>query len=152
VPWLASKYPTEEENVSVNGRLRRALLSAGVVAAVIAPSAMATTMHPELGARVAGMGEHGIVNLRVKSTSGQICWVFDLPASLRATASSIHTGLNGALLVRLGKTYSKSGCTKAEAMVLKHLETKPASYAIFVDTKGHPGELRGKLFVGMAHM
>jgi hypothetical protein len=37
-------------------------------------------------------------------------------------------------------------------MTLEHLETKPTTYWVFVDTKGHPGELRGKLFAGMAHM
>jgi len=37
-------------------------------------------------------------------------------------------------------------------MVVEHLEAKPATYWVFVDTKGHPGELRGKLFAGMAHM
>jgi hypothetical protein len=143
----------EERVVSVLRRWRLVSVPAAVVVSLaIASTAMAASMHPALGARLAGMGEHGIVNLHVKSASGQVCWAFDLPASLHATGSSVHTGLNGALLVRLGKTYSKSGCAKADAMVLQHLETKPAAYSVFVDTKGHPGELRGKLFVGMAHM
>lgn len=135
---------------------RRAVRLAGLLGALaLVPAALAAptaAMHPQLGARVAGMGEHGIANLQVRSKSGRICWTFELPSSLHATASSIHTGLNGALLVRLGKTYAPKGCTKAEAMVLEHLESNPALYAIFVDTKGHPGELRGKLFAGMAHM
>ena len=37
-------------------------------------------------------------------------------------------------------------------MPLSHLEAKPAAYSVWVDTKGHPGELRGKLFAGMAKM
>jgi hypothetical protein len=32
------------------------------------------------------------------------------------------------------------------------IEAKPAKYTVWVDTKGHPGDLRGKLFAGMAHM
>ena len=32
------------------------------------------------------------------------------------------------------------------------IEAKPGTYRIWVDTKEHPGELRGKLFAGMAHM
>ena len=32
------------------------------------------------------------------------------------------------------------------------IETSPTKYRVWVNTKGHPGELRGALFVGMAHM
>jgi hypothetical protein len=32
------------------------------------------------------------------------------------------------------------------------IESKPGSYVVWLDTKGHMGELRGKLFAGMAHM
>jgi hypothetical protein len=32
------------------------------------------------------------------------------------------------------------------------IDSKPSSYVVWLDTKGHPGDLRGKLFVGMAHM
>ena len=35
---------------------------------------------------------------------------------------------------------------------LQLLESKPASYFVWVDTKGHPGDLRGKLAAGMVHM
>jgi hypothetical protein len=121
------------------------------VASVLAPAALASTMHPELGARLAGMGEHGVVNLQVKAKAGQVCWTFDL-ATKSVTGASIHTGQKGPVLLRLGKTYAKKGCTKAGAMILEHLESKPAAYWVFVDTKGHPGDLRGKLFAGMAHM
>ena len=120
-------------------------------ALAFAASALPASMHPKLGARLAGMGEHGSVNLQVKSKSGQICWTFDVTTK-GITGASIHTGQNGAVLVSLGKTYRKKGCTKTSAMTLEHLETKPGSYWVFVDTKGHPGDLRGKLFAGMAHM
>jgi hypothetical protein len=108
-------------------------------------------MHPVLGAKLAGMGEHGVVNLQVKTKSGQLCWTFTL-ATKGITGASIHVGQKGVVLVRLGKAYSKKGCVKAPAMTLEHLESKPGSYSVFVDTKGHPGDLRGKLFAGMAHM
>jgi hypothetical protein len=36
-------------------------------------------------------------------------------------------------------------------MALDELEAKPGSYNVWVDSKGHPGDLRGTLFVGMAH-
>jgi hypothetical protein len=132
----------------------RVALATGVALALgvsAAAAARATQMHPELGAKLAGMGEHGVVNLQVKAKSGQLCWTFDL-ATKGITGSSIHTGQTSVVLVKLGKTYVKKGCVKAQAMILEHLESKPGSYWVFVDTKGHPGDLRGKLFAGMAHM
>jgi hypothetical protein len=126
-------------------------LAGAAALAVGAPSALAA-MHPQLGARLAGMGEHGVVNLQVKSNSGRLCWTFDLPTTKGVTGASIHTGSKGTMLVRLGKTYTRKGCAKASAMILEHLESKPGKYWVFVDTKGHPGDLRGKLFAGMAHM
>ena len=107
-------------------------------------------MHPKLASRLAGMGEHGVVNLQVK-TKTKVCWTFDLPTT-GITGASIHVGQKPVVLVRFGKTYSAKGCTTAPEMALEHLQAKPGSYWVFVDTKGHPGDLRGRLFAGMAHM
>jgi hypothetical protein len=128
------------------------LAGLAVAASVPAASASAATMHPELAAHLSGMGEHGVVNLQVKSKSNQVCWTFELPTTKGVTGASIHTGTSSVVVLKLGKTYTAKGCTKADPMVVEHLETKPASYWVFVDTKGHPGDLRGKLFAGMAHM
>jgi hypothetical protein len=130
----------------------RAALLATAAALVLVPATLAATMHPELGARLAGMGEHGVVNLQVRAKAGRLCWAFDLPTTTGATGASIHAVGRTAALVRLGRSYSRKGCTKADAMVLEHLESRPGTYWVFVDTKGHPGDLRGKLFAGMAHM
>ena len=35
-------------------------------------------MHPTLGAKLSGMGEHGVVNLQSNATNGQLCWTFDV--------------------------------------------------------------------------
>jgi hypothetical protein len=130
-----------------------AFLSAATAAlALAAPAALAAEMHPELGARLAGMGEHGVVNLQVRTKAGQLCWAFDLPTTTGITGASIHTGSKGAVLVKLGATYTRKGCARAGAMLLEHLESRPGAYWVWVDTKGHPGDLRGKLFAGMAHM
>jgi hypothetical protein len=118
--------------------------------AAFVPAALAG-MHPELGAKLAGMGEHGVVNLQVKSKQKQVCWAFDLTTP-GITAASIHAGQKGPVLVKLGKSYAKKGCTSGPEMALEHLESAPTKYWVFVDTKGHPGDLRGQLFVGMAHM
>ena len=121
-------------------------------ACAFAVPALAAEMHPELGARLAGMGEHGVVNLQVKAKSKSLCWTFALPSTTGITRASIHAGRQGPVLMKLGKKYTKKGCTKAFEMTLEHLETTPGKYWVFVDTKGHPGDLRGKLFAGMAHM
>ena len=133
----------------------RSLALPAVVAVALAaavPAALGSAMHPELGARLSGMGEHGVVNIQVKATSKQLCWTFDLPTTTGITGTSIHVGSKGIVLLKLGKTYAKKGCTKAAEMTLEHLETSPGKYWVWVDTKGHPGDLRGKLFAGMAHM
>jgi hypothetical protein len=131
---------------------KRLVLLPVLAAGFAASAATAATMHPELAAHLSGMGEHGIVNLQVKSKSNQVCWTFDLPTTKNVTGTSIHTGTSKVVVLKLGKTYAAKGCAKADPMVIEHLETKPGSYWVFVDSKGHPGELRGKLFAGMAHM
>jgi CHRD domain len=133
-------------------RFKRLALLVVLAGAFAASVATAATMHPKLAAHLSGMGEHGIVNLQVKPKSNQVCWTFDLPTTKNVTATSIHTGTSKVVVLKLGKTYTARGCAKADPMVVEHLETKPATYWVFVDTKGHPGELRGKLFAGMAHM
>jgi hypothetical protein len=132
-------------------RFTKLALLAGLAIAAVVPAATAATVHTELAAHLSGMGEHGIVNLRLKQKAGEVCWTFDLKTK-GITGSSIHVGTSAVVLLKLGKTYSAKGCTKAEAMVIEHLGTKPSSYWVFVDTNGHPGDLRGKLFAGMAHM
>ena len=82
-------------------------------------------MHPELGAHLSGMGDHGVVNLQLTSSSGKLCWTFDVPDVMGATLATIHTGQTGATLLELGMHYTKTGCEKESAMTLEHLETKP---------------------------
>jgi len=138
--------------VRVRSLSLRLAAAAAAALALAVPAAVAAGMHPQLGARLAGMGEHGVVNLQVKSKAGRLCWTFTLRSTAGITGASIHAGAKGPLVVRLGKTYSRTGCTRARAMTLEHLESKPGAYWVLVDTKGHPGDLRGKLFAGMAHM
>jgi hypothetical protein len=134
--------------------LRRIALTTSLLAvaglAVSVPTVLAG-MHPQLAARLAGMGEHGIVNLTVNAKGKKLCWTFDVPTK-GITGAAIRTRAKGTVLVRLGTTYTKKGCTAASEMTLEHLESTPAKYSVWIDTKGHPGDLRGVLFAGMAHM
>ena len=123
----------------------------GVVGVAIVPVAGAG-MHSKLAARLVGMGEHGIVNVTADAKAKKLCWTFDLPTTKGVTAASIHTGAKGAVLVRMGKKYASKGCTSAPEMALEHLESSPGKYWVWVDTKGHPGDLRERLYAGTAHM
>ena len=107
-------------------------------------------MHPKLGAKLSGMGEHGIVNLQSNAAKGKLCWTFELTTK-GITGSSIRDAA-GMKVAELGMHYTAKGCDAVAKKTLDMIESKPGSYQVWVDTKAHPGELRGKLFAGMAHM
>lgn len=125
-------------------------IATGVTALVASTAALAGTMHPELAARLAGMGEHGIVNFQSHQAQGKLCWTFDLHTKGITDATIRDT--HGMIVVHVGMHYSAKGCDSVPRKALSLIETSPTKYVVWVDTKGHPGELRGKLFVGMAHM
>jgi hypothetical protein len=130
----------------------KSLVAPAVAAATLAAVPVATPgmMHPELGARLSGMGEHGIVNLRAHATEHRLCWTFRLHVMhpLGATVRDAH----GMMVVRLGHMYRARGCAMVPKKFLALIESRPGHYRVWVATKGHPGALRGKLFAGMAHM
>jgi hypothetical protein len=132
----------------------RLLLPAAAFLVALATSTGATAtmrgMHPHLAARLSGMGEHGIVNLTSQAAKGRLCWTFDVPTKgiLRASIRDAH----GMKMAALGMHYRAKGCGAAKKAALRLLEAHPARYRVWLDTKGHPGDLRGKLFAGMAHM
>jgi hypothetical protein len=55
-------------------------------------------------------------------------------------------------VANLGHMYRAKGCAMVPKTSLQMIEEKPGHYWVWVATKGHPGDLRGKLFAGMAHM
>jgi hypothetical protein len=112
--------------------------------------ASAETMHPRLAARLAGMGEHGVVNFRADTSKSQLCWTFELH-TMGVTSASVRDS-HGMRVAPLGMHYRAKGCAKVAEAALEQIEAKPRAYWVWVDTKGHPGELRGRLLVGMAHM
>src|SRR5258708_1523438 len=128
--------------------IRLLAASLGGTLALGAVAAQAGTMHPTFGAKLSGMGEHGVVNFQVKTHD--LCWTFDV-ATKGVTGASIRDS-GGMVIAKLGSTYSAKSCTMVSAKALGLIDSKPSSYVVWLDTKGHPGDLRGKLFVGMAHM
>ena len=129
---------------------RLAAAAVAAAALVVVPLATAGMMHPELGAHLSGMGETGVVNLTAHSKTHQLCWKFQLHVMhpLGATVRDKH----GMIVAHLGHMYRAKGCAMVPKMSLQLIEEKPGRYWVWVATKGHPGELRGKLFAGMAHM
>jgi hypothetical protein len=124
--------------------------AAAVAALAFGGSALADMMHPVLGAKLAGMGEHGIVNLQSHAAKSQLCWTFEL-STKGVTGASVRDA-GGMIVAKLGSKYAAKSCAMVPMKALDLIESKPASYTVWVDTKGHPGDLRGKLFAGMAHM
>src|SRR5258708_567576 len=101
------------------------------VFALGAVSAQADTMHPTLGAKLSGMGEHGVVNLQVKTHD--LCWTFDV-ATKGITGASIRDS-SGMVVTKLGSTYSAKNCTMVSAKALGLIDSKPSSYTVWLDTK-----------------
>jgi len=130
----------------------KALVVAVAAAAVAigAGAARGDTMHPVLGAKLAGMGEHGVVNFQSMATKGRLCWTFSL-STRGVTGASIRDSA-GMVVAKLGSGYAAKSCGAVTMKALSLIESRPASYTVWVDTKCHPGDLRGKLFAGMAHM
>ena len=124
--------------------------AAVAVAAVAAGSAGAATMHPALGAKLSGMGEHGTVHLTSNATTGKVCWTFDVMTH-GVTGASIHDHA-GMMVAKLGPAYKAKSCATVSPSAVRMIQSKPGSYVVWVDTKGHMGELRGTLSASMAHM
>jgi len=123
---------------------------AACTAALSGAGSALAAMHAELGAHLSGMGEHGIVNLKSNADKGKLCWTFEL-STKGVTGASIRDTA-GMKVAELGMHYTAKGCDAVAKQALTMIEATPSKYVVWVDTKGHPGELRGKLFAGMAHM
>lgn len=121
-------------------------------AAMLAAASIASAgmMHPTLGAHLSGMGENGIVNLQAHAAKNQLCWKFELSV-MHLTGATVRDK-SGMIVAHLGHMYSAHGCAMVPKASLDKLETTPGKYWVWVATKNHPGELRGKLSAGMAHM
>jgi len=85
-----------------------AVAFAAVAVAIGAGTARGDTMHPVLGAKLAGMGEHGIVNFQSMATKGRLCWTFSL-STKGVTGASIRDSA-GMVVAKLGSAYSAKSC------------------------------------------
>jgi hypothetical protein len=145
--WRVEVLRSEGERMRAKRIACLVVVAAGLTAVPVAEGGM---MHPTLGARLSGMGEHGIVNLRSHAAKGDLCWTFDVSV-MHALGATIRDK-GGMIVVRLGHMYRAKGCAMVAKRTLRLIEASPRSYWVWVATKGHPGDLRGRLFAGMAHM
>ena len=127
--------------------LLAALVTTGTAGATLHPM---RGMHPRLAARLAGMGHHGVVNLTSTVEKSRLCWSFRL-AGVKPAAATIRDA-HGMRVLELGMHYRAKACEQVAKRTLRLLEAHPAHYRVWVAAMGHPGELRGKLHAGMAHM
>jgi hypothetical protein len=125
-------------------------MAIAAVAGALCAVASGAMMHPVLAAKLSGMGEHGVVNFQSNASKGQLCWTFDVMTD-GVTGASIRDNA-GMVVATLGSSFKTKSCAAVAKKALDLIEAKPGSYKVWVDTKGHAGELRGTLFVGMAHM
>jgi hypothetical protein len=130
---------------------KRLAAAVGCAAALaVVPVAAGGMLHATLGAHLSGMGETGIVNLQAHAKTHRLCWKFELH-TIHVLGATIRDK-SGMTVARLGHMYRAKGCATVSKMSLHLIESKPGRYWVWVATKGHPGDLRGKLFAGMAHM
>jgi hypothetical protein len=134
----------------MNALKLQAVAVAVAVAAIAAGTAGAATMHPALGAKLSGMGEHGTVHLTSNATTGKVCWAFTV-MNHGLTGASIHDHA-GMMVAKLGPAYKAKSCTTVTPSAVRMIQSNPGHYVVWVDTKGHMGELRGTLSASMAHM
>ena len=132
-------------------RLQR-FTAAAIAAAALAvvPPATAGMLHPNFGARLSGMGETGLVNLMAHAQTHRLCWTFQLHV-MHAAGATVRDR-HGMIVARLGHMYRAQGCAMVAKRSLDLLETRPGRFWVWAATQGHPGELRGRLHAGMAHM
>ena len=126
--------------------------AAAVAAAALAvvPLATAGMMHPRLGAHLSGMGETGTANLTAHAKGHRLCWKFQLH-TMHVTAATVRDK-HGMIVASLGHMYRAKGCAMVPKKSLQLIEEKPSRYWVWVATKSHPGELRGRLHAGMEPM
>ena len=79
------------------------VLAAVAGAALMGAGGAGAAMHPVLGAKLAGMGEHGVVNLQSDAANGQLCWTFDVMTHGLTRASIRDTA--GMVVAKLGPAY-----------------------------------------------
>jgi len=142
--------------------MRKAVIGVVVVVvslvAVFAASAT-TTATTKLEATLNGKADgapktnRGKVEVRLNAATGKVCWDFTL-AKIDGKPNQAHihkgkAGVAGNVVVPLGASYKRQGCTSAAKSLVKAILKSPGSYYVNVHNAKHPaGAMRGQLTRG----
>lgn len=136
-------------------------IAAGSLAAALAAGAATTAGTVTLEASLRGANERpaapaanrGRAELKVTAATRKVCWEFKLAKiDGKPTQAHIHKGargVSGNIVVPLGATYKRQGCTTAARAIVKAILRSPGAYYVNVHNAKHPlGAMRGQLVRG----
>jgi len=142
--------------------MRKAVIGVAVLVvslvAVFAASAT-TTATTKLEANLNGKADgapktnKGKAEVRLNAATGKVCWEFTL-AKIDGKPNQAHihkgkAGVAGNVVVPLGASYKRQGCTSAAKSLVKAILKSPGSYYVNVHNAKHPaGAMRGQLTRG----
>jgi len=142
--------------------MRKAVIGVAVLVvslvAVFAASAT-TTATTKLEATLNGKADgapktnKGKAEVRLNAATGKVCWEFTL-AKIDGKPNQAHihkgkAGVAGNVVVPLGASYKRQGCTSAAKSLVKAILKSPGSYYVNVHNAKHPaGAMRGQLARG----
>jgi hypothetical protein len=130
------------------------LVLAGVVIIAAAAGATGTKFQVALNGTnespAAPGSNTGRVELTLNAKTGKVCWDFKL-AHIDGTPTQAHIhkgkrGVSGNVLVPLGGTFKREGCTTAAKATVKSILRSPGGFYVNVHNAKHPlGAMRGQL-------
>jgi len=139
---------------AIIGLVVSALALVGVLAASAATSATGTKFEVALKgsneAPAAPASNKGKVELTLNAKTGKVCWQFKL-AHVDGAPNQAHIhkgkrGVSGNVVIPLGGTYKRQGCTTASKSLVKSIVKTPAGFYVNVHNAKHPlGAMRGQL-------
>lgn len=140
--------------------MRRAIIGLGVsllaLVAVLVASAATSATKFEVALKgsnespAAAASNKGTVELTLNAKTGKVCWDFKLGhIDGKPNQAHIHKGrrgVSGNVVVPLGATYKREGCTTASKALVRSILRSPGGFYVNVHNAKHPlGALRGQL-------
>lgn len=140
--------------------MRRAIIGLGVsllaLVAVLVASAATSATKFEVALKgsnespAAPASNKGTVELTLNAKTGKVCWDFKLGhIDGKPNQAHIHKGrrgVSGNVVVPLGATYRREGCTTASKALVRSILRSPGGFYVNVHNAKHPlGAMRGQL-------
>ena len=105
------------------------------------------------------IADHGNVVIRLNAKTLKVCWSFSAlkltalgTASTTPLAAHIHAGAAGhvgAVVVPLGVSFARRGCTTTTQLIMDQILANPKGYYVNVHNASYPGgAIRGQLKKG----